>query len=360
MNRKELKKYGFDHHFFTQYKKNKSDDTQEFPARVIARMGDVYTLQTENGIVLSKTMGKFIYNVEKHKDFPVVGDFVIAKRLEGAKQNEITKVLDRKNVFSRKMPISGGRKLHKGMIDGGVTEEQVLAANIDYLLILCGLDNNFNVSRLERYLILAKRSNLQTIIVLTKLDLCPDYLAYVEQVKEVAEDIEIIGVSSVTGEGLDALSKYVQPEKTIALLGSSGVGKSTLLNTILDEEVQKTNLISDHSGKGKHTTTHRQMFIHPSGCMMIDTPGIKELQLWADEEDLALIYPDIIELTDRCRYNNCSHGNEKDCAINEAIESGALSMERLMRYKKMLTEVRRLSERKKEYSIKTGKRGTRI
>ena len=144
----------------------------------------------------------------------------------------------------------------------------------------------------------------------------------------------------------------VQPQKTIVLLGSSGVGKSTLLNAIFNEEVQKTNQISGHSGKGKHTTTSRQMFLHESGCMIIDTPGIKELQLWADEEDLSYIYADITNLLGSCKYSNCSHNNENGCAINNAIDNGDLSKDRYSRYKKLLTEIRRLDERRKVHDAK--------
>lgn len=359
MDIKKLRKYGFDNYFNNEYITNRNKkDSSEFPARVIAQLGEIYTLLTEKGIFEAKVMGKFIYNARENKDYPVVGDFVITKDIDSSMMKEIIKVLDRKNTFSRKMPISGGRKLHNGAIDGGTTEEQVMAANIDYAFILCSLDNNFNISRLERYLLLAKKSKLHIIIILTKLDVCNDYPTYVNKVKEVVNDVEIIGVSSITNQGIDLLSGYIQPEKTVVLLGSSGVGKSTLLNTLFEKEVQKTNVISNHSGKGKHTTTHRQMFIHQSGCMIIDNPGIKELQLWADEKDLELIYSDIIELSNMCKYSNCTHSKEPGCAVREAIEKGQLSIDRYIRYKKVLTEIVRLSQRKKEYS-KMKKRGMR-
>lgn len=356
MNIEKLRKYGFDDYFNNVYITNiNKDGSTSFPARIIAQMGEIYTLLTEKGIFEAKVMGKFIYNAKENKDYPVVGDFVIAKDIDSSMMKEIIKVLDRKNTFSRKMPISGGRKLHNGAIGGGTTEEQVMAANIDYAFILCSLDNNFNISRLERYLLLAKKSKLHIIILLTKLDVCKDYSAYVDKVKEAVNDVEIIGVSSITKQGIDLLWEYIQPEKTVVLLGSSGVGKSTLLNTLFGKEVQKTNEISNHSGKGKHTTTHRQMFIHQSGCMIIDNPGIKELQLWADEKDLELIYSDIIELSNMCKYSNCTHTKEPGCAIKEAIEKGQLSKDRYIRYKKILSEISRLSQRKKEYARINGR-----
>ena len=351
----DLNKYGFDGHFISEYQ-NYENERAVYPARVTAQMGKVYTLLGEAGTVNAIVMGKYIHNTKGTKDFPVVGDFVVARNIPGTDQAEIIQLLNRKTEFSRKMPISGGRKLHKGVIDGGVTEEQVLASNVDQVMILCGVDSNFNVARLERYLLLAKRAGIPALIVLTKIDLNPAYELMMEKALEISAVEQILSISAITGEGLEQLDSYLQPGATIALLGSSGAGKSTLLNALFNESVQKTNITSQHSGKGKHTTTHRQMFFHSSGCMIIDTPGIKELQLWADEDDLELIYPDIIEWEQSCKYKNCSHRSEAGCMITDKIESGELSREKYERYLKMKTELKRLSERKLAHKASMGKK----
>ncbi|XMB86768.1 ribosome small subunit-dependent GTPase A [Mycoplasmatota bacterium WC44] len=349
----ELIKYGYDEYFSKQYDQLAYKEG-EIPARVIARTGELFTLQTEAGTVEAALTGKFLFKAKMNNDIPTVGDFVITRLPNNSNKYQIVRMLNRKNMFSRKLPISGGRKLHKGIIDGGVTEEQVLAANLDYALILSALDNNFNLGRLERYLLLAKRSQLEVVIVLTKLDICKDTENYLRQVKEVSQDVRVLAVSSVTKAGFDELGEFIKPGKTVTLLGSSGVGKSTLLNAFFNQELQKTKQVSTSSGKGKHTTTNRSLFIDTTGCMIIDTPGTRELQLWADIEDLELIYPDIISFMQECKYNNCSHNNEDGCKVNEAIENNELSVARYKRYKKNLTEITRLKERQKEYSQRKG------
>ena len=358
MTNKKLYSLGWD--AFFEQGLSTEDIEGGFTARIIAQKGEVYTLLSEGMVEhLAKVTGRFIYKVKQVKDYPVVGDFVIAGEGKGGRDIQIHKVLERKNSFSRKMPISGGRKLKNGVIDGGTTQEQVVATNIDTLFIICslGLDGDFNIPRLERYLTLAKHQSLNAVILLNKLDLCESIEEYIEQVHKVADNIPVLAISAITAAGIEQLSPYLSFGKTIAFIGSSGVGKSTLLNSLLEMEIQKTNQTSDHSGKGKHTTTHRQMFFHPSGCIIIDTPGMKEIQLWADEEDLELVFKDILEIMDECRFTNCSHNNEPGCALNEALETGALTEQRYTRYKKTLKKVRRLGERKKEYNQRQMKRG---
>ncbi|WDV45787.1 ribosome small subunit-dependent GTPase A [Clostridiaceae bacterium M8S5] len=348
MNKIMLEDYGYNDKLKKEFKKYK-DVSGQYPARVIGLTGNIYTILTEAGSISGLVRGKFRHKVKQSSDYPAVGDFVIARNIEQDKA-EILHVLKRRNTFSRKMPISGGRKIRGGLIVGGSTQAQVIASNLDYIMILSGLDSNFNISRIERFLILAKKSKVKTIIVLTKKDLCTNYQHYVDIAKEADKEIEVIAVSSVTREGLDSINPYLKKGKTIALLGSSGVGKSTLLNALFNENMQKTNQVSEASGKGKHTTTNRQIFIHPSGGMIIDTPGIKEVQLWADVEDLNLIFSDIIELERECKFSNCTHGSEEGCAIIEAIKTGKITQQRYNRYKKMLRELKILSQRKKDYN----------
>lgn len=316
-------------------------------ARVIAQYSDVYQVVSEEGEFAAKVTGKFRYGTKALKDYPVVGDFVLAERIELAEHGRIHQIVPRKNGFSRKMPISGGRKLHKGVLEGGITEEQVVAANIDTVFILCGLDGNFNVARLERYLTLVQASKLEAVIVLSKIDVCGDAEPYLKQAQEVARGAGVLPISAANGIGLDAFGEYMQEGRTLVFLGSSGVGKSTLLNALLERDVQATKTTSLHSGKGKHTTTHRQMFFHPSGCMIIDTPGMKELQLWAEDDDLDSVYGDIVDLIAQCKFFDCTHKNERGCAIQAAMASGALARERYSRYVAQSKEIKRLGERKK-------------
>ncbi|MBB5194985.1 ribosome small subunit-dependent GTPase A [Anaerocolumna cellulosilytica] len=259
--------------------------------------------------------------------------------------------MPRKSQFSRKMPISGGRKIKKGVIQGGSTEEQVMASNIDIAFIVCGLDNNFDLRRIERYITLVYNSRVKPVVILNKADKCPNPEDFLRLVEEVAIKIPVYIVSALKSISMDVFTQYMQPGKTVVFLGSSGVGKSTIINCLFGENRQQTKLISESTGKGRHTTTYSELIMHDSGCMLIDTPGSRELQLWGTTDCLDESFQDIIELSYKCKYNDCQHHNEPGCAIIKAIEEGSLSYERYESYKKQFFELKLLDKRKKQLEL---------
>lgn len=349
-----LQSIGLDSFFLEQMIPSKHNNYT--PAKVVSQHNNLYHLVTEQGDFTAKVTGKFRFNAIHLRDYPVVGDFVLVEHIEESDHALIHMVLQRKNYFSRKTPISGGRKMKNGVIEGGITEEQVIVSNIDTVFIMCGMDGNFNISRIERYLTLAKHQRLEVVILLNKIDVCDKTEEYLSQVNDVACGSLVLPISAANKIGLDPISNYMTEGKTIVFLGSSGVGKSTLLNSLLEQEVQTTNQTSNYSGKGKHTTTRRQLFFHSSGCMIVDTPGMKELQLWAENDDLDSVFTDIVEITAQCKFSNCTHRTEPDCALQSAIGSGAISRERYERYLTQLKELSRLKEKKKEYIQKHSKK----
>lgn len=326
-------------------------------AKVVSQQHNTYQLVSEQGDFTAVVTGKFRFHAQQLRDYPVVGDFVVAEQAEGSNRAMIHSVFRRKNYFSRKAPISGGRKLKNGVLEGGTTEEQVIASNIDTVFVMCGMDGNFSVSRIERYLTLAKQQGLETVILLNKMDLCDSIEECLSQVREIAAGSLVLPISAARQIGLDSVRSYMTEGKTIVFLGSSGVGKSTLLNTLLKEEVQSTAETSHYSGKGRHTSTHRELFFHPSGCMIVDTPGMKELQLWAEDEALDSVFTDIADLAAQCKFSNCTHTKEPDCALRSAIDRGVVSRERYERYLSQLKELNRLKEKKKAYTQRFGKKG---
>jgi ribosome biogenesis GTPase len=198
---------------------------------------------------------------------------------------------------------------------------------------------------------------LQGVILLNKVDLCENIEEPLSQVIKIAGETPVIKVSAAMKTGLEQLYDYMTKGKTVVFLGSSGVGKSTLLNSLANEEVQITSNTSEHSGKGRHTTTHRQMFFLPSGCMIIDTPGMREIQLWAEVDDLNFVYKDIVDIISQCKFSNCTHQNEPGCAVKAALENGTITQERYERYLMQQRELTRLGEKKKEYDRRLKKKG---
>lgn len=306
-------------------------------ARVISEQRQLYKLNDGFNELNGEVSGKFQFQANFKNEFPSVGDWVVIEPLPGENKAIIHKVLPRMSQFSRQ---SAGLK----------TEEQIVAANIDFVFLVMALNNDFNIRRLERYLLVAYDSGASPIIILTKKDLCEDLQKRISEVEEIALGVPIFTVNSTNGDGIDEIKGIITEGKTVTLLGSSGVGKSTLLNALLGEEKQSTQGVREGDDRGKHTTTHRELFFLPSGGMVIDTPGMRELQLWGGEEHISSTFSDIDELALQCKFTDCKHINEPGCAVNKAIEDGLLDSSRLNNYRKLLKELA-YAERKQDANL---------
>ena len=291
--------------------------------RVSVQYKDIYKVFTEEGEVLARVSGKLSYSSNNTLDYPVVGDWVLLDRTDNKNGDAIIhKVLSRKNYFLRK--IAGSR-----------FDIQIVAANIDFIFICTALNNDFNINRIERYIAVAWDSMAIPVIVLTKSDLCEDIDERLKEVQEVAIGIEILVTSSLNENGYEKVREYIKSGTTIAFIGSSGVGKSTLINKLLNKDILKTNAV-DENNKGRHTTTHRELFVLEEGGVIIDTPGMRELGLMSADVDKS--FSNIEELESQCKFSDCTHKNEPKCAIREAINNGNLDLERFERYKKLKRE----------------------
>jgi len=291
------------------------------PGRVTAVHKERYELITPAGSLYGRLKTGAYYGAGG-ESFPTAGDFVHVRILEGG-DSQIVKTLPRRNQFIRRDPFFG---------------EQILAANIDYVFIMTSLNRDFNVNRIERYLVLVRQSGALPVIVLTKADLADNFEVQIAAAKAVAGNTEIIPLSVVTGYGLDVLNAYFSPGKTVAFLGMSGVGKSSLLNALMGQEVMAVNEIREDDGRGRHTTTHRQLFVLPSGAMVIDTPGMRSLGMWNAEDGVSETFADVKALLGGCRFADCRHEAEPGCAIRAAIKSGVLDPARWDNYKNLQRE----------------------
>ncbi len=328
--------------------------------RVINKNRGHFSIMHDLGVSEATLAGKFIHEALFHLDYPSVGDWVVmTKKSELESEYIIKKLIPRKNAFVRRQKIVGGRKIMNDVISGGTTQEQVLAANLDTVFIVTGLDHNFNTKRIERYLTLAYNSGANPVIILSKVDLCDDVDVKIGHVEEVAFGVPILPLSAISEEGMDGLKHYLGVGKTVCFLGSSGVGKSTITNYLLGGEIQETKSTSESNSKGRHTTTTAQLLIAKDGTMIIDTPGLREVQLWCDEDTLETTFDDISLLMEQCKYGNCTHNSEPGCAISSALSSGQLSTERYKNYLKMLREVKHLEKRKREAEHKLNKKPKR-
>lgn len=297
------------------------------PARITEMRRDLYKAICQYGEAPAVITGAFQYEAEGRHDYPAVGDFVLLKyNVNGP--SGITTVLPRTSQFSR-ADFSGHEEAYAKNI-----VEQVVAANFDYVFILCSLNFNFNPNRIARYLTASLRSGGTPVVLLTKADLCADLerVSRVDTIRRIAPDVPALPVSCVTGLGLDALAAYLSPAKTAVLLGSSGVGKSSLLNTLAGKNVMEVKAIREEDSKGRHTTTHRQMVRLPGGALIIDTPGMRELGLWDTDEGINALFSNIEELALQCRFSDCLHGSEPGCAVKAALDNGSLSEEQWKHY----------------------------
>jgi ribosome biogenesis GTPase / thiamine phosphate phosphatase len=300
------------------------EDDNLFPARIAAQHRGEFVLFAEDGDVRARAAGRLFYNHEVGGQLPAVGDWVAV-----TPPATIASILPRRSAFIRKNA-------------GQDSTEQVLATNVDAAFLLAGLDDDFSLRRLERYITIAWESGAQPIVVLTKADLASDVGEAVLSVESVAIGVPVHPISNVTGEGLAALDAYVQPGRTVVLLGSSGVGKSTLLNRLAGEDVMLTREVAA-DGTGRHTTTHRELVQLPGGGMVIDTPGLRELQFW--EGDLSAAFEDLEALALECKFRNCAHVQEPGCAVQAAVDNGTLELDRLRSWRKLQRELEAVAAR---------------
>lgn len=298
-------------------------------ARVRRQDAGGYQLFAEAGDMQAVLTGKFRHQANSKADLPTVGDWVLVETLPNEPGKGIIRyLLARRSKFSRKEA-------------GHQVDEQIIAANIDTVFVVCGLDGDLNLRRIERYLTTTWDSGAVPVIILNKSDLCSDVESKIDEVSKVSLGVEIIPVSAIDGTGMDELKAHLEPGKTAAMLGSSGVGKSTIINLLLGYERFETHDVRESDGRGRHTTTFRELTVTSALGLIIDTPGMREIQMWTEEDALERSFNDLQAFAQDCRFSDCSHASEPGCAVQRAIQSGELEEERLLSFRKLQREMRR-------------------
>ena len=328
-----LKAMGFDKGRLKDWRAEGLSSSDAFPSRVIFESREHYRVSTPLGEASAEPAGR----LRLGDLLPVVGDWVWVDGLsptDAAQQTcRIVGILPRRTSLSRKVP-------------GEKTVEQVVAANVDTVFLVMGLDGDFNLRRLERFVVMIHESGASPVVVLTKEDLHDDPVEARLDAQTAAPGVPVYGVSSLQGKGLEPLQVFLEPGKTVAMVGSSGAGKSTLLNALNGEDVMKTGAVRASDDRGRHTTTHRQLVLLKSGGLLVDNPGVREIQLWAEDSSLDEAFHDIAELARACRFRDCSHNDEPGCAVRRALDDGTLSPERFRNWQGLEKELRHLESRR--------------
>jgi len=331
MNLKEL---GWNELFEKDFEEYKD---KFIPARITRELKQHYQIFCEDGEFTAKISGGIRHKAKNKGMFPAVGDWVAIKLRKEEGTARIQHILPRQTKFSRKVILSA-------------TDEQVVAANITTVFIVTSLEGekDFNLRRIERYLALARESGAHAVVLLNKVDLCHNAKELVEQVEAISHEAPVFAISATERIGLEPIHKFLGEGNTVAFLGSSGVGKSALINAFMGNEVSQTGAVREFDGTGRHTTTHRELFWLPDGGAMIDTPGMRELQMWTNERSLNDSFNDIIVLGQSCRFSDCTHKSEPGCAILSALEEKSLDESRYANYLKLKEEFDSLKKKQEE------------
>jgi ribosome biogenesis GTPase len=317
------------------------------PARVAIEFNYLYRVWTAHGALDATVSGRLKHRAASRSAMPAVGDWVAVRRRPQEDLGAIVAVLPRRSAFSRR-------------VAGVVTDEQVVAANVDVVFVVMGLDADFSVRRLERYLLLAHESGATPVVVLTKMDLADDVGARVSQVVSVAGTVPVHLVNPKSGAGIQHVAAHLPPGRTGAVLGSSGVGKSTIINRLVGENIRRTRDVRESDQKGRHTTSHRELVVLPGGGLIIDTPGMRELQLWDASESVRDTFDEIEALAPGCRFTDCRHRDEPGCAVKAAVAGDRLRPDRLESYLRLQDELLALARQQDERALREQKRQAKI